>query len=370
MLRMASAALLVLLQSSLLAAQADVFTKQERAQIIAFQTDAQPVDPAILSAKLADESAFQSSSTDNVLGAIVALQSGDNDAARRFSQRAIELASSDAQRVHAGLLDAFVSFYLAPASERSALEDALVNSVGLFEEAGFEVDWLSGKAIEMLSLHADHSSDPALSKQAADLAEKLMRDRKDFRARAWLINLYFNGAYTTALKIDAPSHVSPQEFLQSAVQEIYDAQLEMNDGEELELLRRLYYRAHTIDGAATSRAASRGEEASDKSIGMIERFHPDFQNDCIEDFRNIKKAVRTRREFGTGGTLIRIRVNEKGRAKFVETVDAQPARLMGDFMHVYLKRLASGMRIDIKKDKPECAKGGEMIIPYNLSWGR
>ena len=349
-------------------AYAQVFTPQERAAIVAFPSEDSALDWNRFAERSQEGQENFSSSSENFLGAIVALRTGANDVAIDFSEKANTLANTEAERVRAALLDAFINYYTSPSQERQNHQSELVQAVGLYKDAGIEIDWLAGTSIEFLVEFALHRSDPKLSKQAIDYAVAIMHGRSDFRSRVWLINLNMKAAYSSALNTKSAESIRPEVFLADAVELINEAQKETEDGQQLELLRKLYYRSHTISGAALSRASSRGESYEPISIRLITRFHPEFQSKCFVKVTRGKKSFRPRRKYGTGGTLILYSVNKKGQVSFKSIIDAQPKRLMEDFMHSYIKKQAASMRVEFKSDVSGCEDGGELILPFILHW--
>jgi hypothetical protein len=368
-LRRLSAIVSAALILSLPNASAEVFSEYERAIILAFPSDNGDLDWQALSERQADPARPGATSSESYSAAIVALRTGKKEQAGQLADRVIALADSEDDTTRSELLRAFLAFYLAPAASRNDDKDPLLNALSGFSDAGMEIDWLAGTSATVLIEHALISRDPILSAETEALVRKLLSARTDFESRVWLVNVNLKAAYTSALNSNAPHEYSPHQFLDRAVGMIATAQAGLDDGEQLEGLRVLYNRSLTLDGAFRSQYATRNEAYDAPSLPMISRFHPEFQTRCVTDITYNRTRMSTRRgKVGTGGMLLLVTANKKGRATFKSVIDAQPSSLDHEDMFSYYRKHAASMRIEVDTDDPRCLAGGDLIVPYSLHW--
>lgn len=366
MLRRLSAILGTALFLSLSNASADIFSEYEQAIILAFPTDNGDLDWQALSERQVDPARPGATSSESYSAAIVALRTGKKEQAGQLADRVTALADSEDDTTRSALLRAFLAFYLAPAASRNDDKDPLLNALSGFSDAGMEIDWLAGTSATVLIEHALVSRDPILSAEAEALVRKLLSARTDFESRVWLVNINLKAAYTSALNSHSPHEFSPHQFLDRAVGMIATAQVGLDDGEQLEGLRVLHNRSLTLDGAFRSQYATRNEACDAPSLS---RFHPEFQTRCVTDITYNRTSMKTRRgKVGTGGMLLLVTANKKGRATFKSVIDAQPSSLDHEDMFSYYRKHAASMRIEVDTDDPGCLAGGDLIVPYSLHW--
>ena len=345
------------------AAFAEVFSVEEQTLIKAFPTSSADLDLVELHSRALDEDA---NATDVYVAAIVALRMGANDLAQSHSQLLFETAYSLEDRTRAQLLGHFVEFYLGPETERGSASVRLIDGMSAYNAAGVQADWLMGTAATLLLDYAYNHGHPELSRDGVAEMSETLGDRQDAESGIWLVNSNLKAAYT-ASQHDSDT-VDPFSFLFDGNRLVGHLVSKADDEDVIELLEMLYLRLHTTFGVIYSRRKSKKLSGPTESLPFIREFHPSFQIECVSEINRSKKRFRPRREFGTGGMMVELRVDNQGRVKFVETVDAQPGRLKEKFMHSYLRKWANSMRVSFKSDDPDCRNGGDLLLPFTLSW--
>ncbi len=345
-------------------AVADIYTPAEQEVILKFPTDNGNLNWDDLTARVEAELPADTSSNDYYVGSIVALRTGERDLAMTLSDGAKSVAISDDDFAKASLLSAFLKFYLSPSSEREIHKEALALAI----DEQTSGDWLSGTSASVLVEHAYTASDPVLSKRVLDRLSELLSEQDDVTTKLWFVNSYLKTAYAAALAPDQPSAVEPVDLLEQAVMIIFEAQKSEIEPESLDRFKKLYYRSHVIDGVVNSRRRTKGDKPQSRDLPMIPSFHPEFQTVCLEELDRGRKSVRFRKEFGTGGMLLLVSFNKKGKGKFVDVIDAQPIKMKNEFMHRYYKTAASSMRVKVDETNPDCLNGGQVIVPFSIYW--
>ena len=342
---------------------AEVFSSEEQTLIKSFPTSSADIDLVELHSRVLDEN---SDASEIYVAAIVALQMGAKDLARSYSQRLSETAYSLEDRTQAQMLGYFVEFYLGPETERGSASIRLVDGMSAYNDAGVETDWLMGTAATLLLDYAHNHGHPELSRDVVEEMSETLRDRQDVESGIWFVNSNLKAAYTASQY--ASETVDPFSFLIDGNRLVGHLVLTADGDGTFELLEMLYLRLHTTFGVIYSRRKSKNQSVPPISLPFIQEFHPSFQNQCVTEINRSKKRFRPRREFGTGGMMVELRVDSQGRVKFVEIADAQPGRLKEKFMHSYLKKWANSMRVSATPDDPDCLNGGHLLLPFTLSW--
>ena len=341
----------------------EVFSDEERTLVKEFPTSSADIDLAELHSRGLDENA---NASDFYVAAIVALRIGANDLARFHSQRLLETAYSLEDRAQAQFLEYFIGFYLGPEAERGSASIRLLDGMSAYNEAGVQTDWLMGTAATLLLDYSYNHGHPELSRDVVEEMSEALSGRQDLESGIWLVNSNLKAAYTASQH--ASDTVDPFSFLVDGNRLVGYLVSKADEEDSIEILEMLYLRLHTTFGVIYSRRKSKNQSVATNSLPFIQEFHPSFQIECVSEINRSKKRFRPRREFGTGGMMVQLHVDSKGRVKFVETVDAQPSRLKEKFMHSYLRKWANSMRVSVKPDDPACQNGGDLLLPFTLSW--
>jgi len=345
-------------------ANAEVFSLQEINEIEAFPAASDSLNLTELAARGVHE---DTTAREAFVGAIVALRLGENETARLHSQRMSSIAIAPEDRTRAQFLENFLALYLGSNSDLGADTEQVLGDLASYNEASMEIDWLAGTAATILLEQALKTSHAELAQAVVDEMSLALSSREDIEAAIWQIDAYLKAAYAAGQSEEGV--IDPFSLLFDGVEVVDRASAIPNNDEHWGTLELLYLRLHTTFGVIQSRRAYRNHSFPVQSLPMLRAFHPKFQFECVFEVNEGKTRFRTRREYGTGGLMVRLSVDQRGRVRFSEIVDAQPVRLKKKFMHSYLRKWANSMRVSVIDDRPECQNGGEMLLPFTMIWG-
>lgn len=340
-----------------------VFSTEEQALIEEFPSSTDALDWAELHSRVVAE---DTTARETFVAAIVALRTGAKEPAKSYSQRVSALAQSADDRTRARFLETFIAFYLGPEAERESASHVLLSSLSDYNQSALQIDWLMGTAATLLLDYSLNHGDPELSRNVIAEMHQALDGRKDMTSGIWLVNSNLKAAYTASQYVS--EDVDPFAFLFDATQIIGDFAPAANDEDSFQTLQMLYLRMHTTFGVIYSRRKIKDLSVPIEVLPFVPEFHPSFQTECVSDITKSKTRFRPRRKYGTGSMMVRLEVDNRGRVRFGETIDAQPSRLKDKFMHSYLRKWANSMRVIVFADKPECQTGGELLLPFTLYW--
>ncbi|MEM1035995.1 MAG: hypothetical protein AAGI14_04460 [Pseudomonadota bacterium] len=344
-----------------------LFSEEEQSIILAFPTQNGSLDWNEMHSRV--ESADQSllSFPDAYIGAIVALRTGHTDDAFDLLAVTKALTNKPESKVLSDHLGAFLNFYSTGQQSKETDTVDLLEAVSNYKENSMQADWLAGTSISILVDTARNNSDPLLLAKTLQTAEQVFKKPRKFETTAWLLSLYIKGGYTAALQANDENRFTASYFLTPALMLINEVETADLKIQEADILKTTYFRIHAIEAAETSRMAMADSSKTTLPLPLLERYHPDFQNQCVKSIKTVSSLIRPREYVGSGGFILELSISEKGRATYKKLVDAQPNLLKQMDTESTLKDLAKKLRVEIDVSNPSCKAGGRIIIPYTLA---
>lgn len=349
-------------------AQAQSYSEQTRELVTQIPNDDGLLDWENLSQDLQTPVRADASFDDAYIAALVAVRSNRTDVIAEYASTAQTKAESSVEQNRAALLNGILKFYLGETVNRREAATELLVMVDEIDSAGGAPDWLSATTISALNKFALETNDLDLSAQASERAERIFSRGQTARIAIWAANQHITAAYAGMPSPPASKRETVSNLLRRATNLLAAAHRRDIELEDVEDLEGLYYRTIALTLYMNSRARSENKDSIPLSYGVIGDLHPSFERDCLIEWTSDRKKVRPRLLSVTGGILLRLEIDKKGRAKFIRVEDAVPAHLSNEKMYRTYRTIAREIRADLN-EADGCQNGGEILYPLTISGG-
>jgi|GEM_PF-5233895 len=349
-------------------AQAQSYSEQTRELVGQIPNDDGQLDWDQLSQTLQSPIRAEASFDDAYIAALIALRSNRTDLVVEYTEAAQTSAGSNVEQFRAALLKGVLTFYLDEMIDRREAATELLMTVDEIDSAGGAADWLSATTISALNKFALETNDLALSVEASERAERIFSRGPTARIAIWAANQHITAAYAAMPSPPDSKRETVSGLLKRATNLLSAAHRRDVKPEDVDALKSLYYRTIALTLYMNSRARSEDKDSIPLPYGVIKDLHPSFERDCVIELTSDRRKVRPRLLSITGGILLRLEIDKKGRAKFVRVEDAVPAHLSNEKMHRTYRTIAREIRADLNPAEA-CQNGGEILYPFTISSG-
>ena len=354
-----------------LPAQAEVYSSEEAALMTAFPTETSTLSWPDLSARFDAADPAETSPRTAYLAAIAAVRIGAAESAR---QRALALrtqSETEAWRTKSDLLLLMIDFYRTPPVRQTTLAPFLEAQLRELQKTTPRLDWIAGTSLSLLLMFHTQNRDYDAVEKVLTLADSFIREQQDVEDALWLMNETLRLADEFARHPDDSKYLDAGKLTVRAAQAVKQIQQIERSPEQSARLQELYFQSVTLESALRAYAASDALETHTEPVPYYLEFFPEFQQRCVAKMSLTGNEIRFRKSFTTGGALVRMQVNKRGRAKFIDVVDAAPNEMAEKKNFAVFRKNADRLRLDFVDTPPaDCAEGGEILVKLSLSWQR
>lgn len=356
-----------------LSSNSDIYSAEEKRTIFAYPTDNGTLDWSELKTRFDDSvvvGADLMALEDLYAASIAAIRTGDFDSAPVRAARLQSIAPTPLWRTRSNLLVRMIAFYQGDSAARDTLSEALRDDLAELSEADGTMDWIAGTTVSLLFDYHLKGLDTDAAAATLRVSEPLAKTLGEFEGHVWVTSKTLTLGFTHALSssVDRRQQAATQASL--AGYEVGRALNHYGTDDQFDLLKKLYFRTVVFEAANSAYAGTEGIDIT-SNMPMYFEFYPDFQTECVASYDFVDLSFRRRDYSATGGVVIKVQVNNKGRGKFVSVVDGMPDSITHGGMLGLFKRQTRALRVEFEEDRPTwCDQGGEMLIRLSYSWER